>query len=117
MSEWQNPPRPAARRRGALSGVFQAVAAAAVLIAVGVVVWAKVVHTTKESSAHAVGRITGRDVSCAELGATTLSQGTGTLLVCSDASGYSACWARFGDTIADVTAEVRRSRGFAACRA
>ena len=96
--------------RSLLSTGLQWIAALAVLGSVGVVIWAKVIRTTKESPTHAISRITGRPVSCTEVGTMDLREGRSVVLLCTDAAGYRACWAHFGDAVMDVTNEVRATR-------
>ena len=87
--------------------MLQVVAAAAVLGAVGAVIWAKVVHKTRESPTAAIGRISGRSVSCTGLGMMNLTEGRSEVLLCVDSAGYRSCWADLGNAVADVTQEVR----------
>ena len=91
--------------------MLQVVAALAVLGAVGAVIWAKVVHETRESPTSAIGRISGRSVSCAEVGVMNLREGQSEVLLCTDSAGYRACWADLGNAVADVTQEVRAMPG------
>lgn len=90
--------------------MLQVITAVVVLGAVGAVIWTKVVRTTKESPTHAISRITGRAVTCTDAGTMTLREGTTVVMLCTDATGYRACWIHTGDSVGDVTNEVRSAR-------
>jgi len=100
------PPRSSAVR-SASSKLLQALTATAIIVAVGAVVWLKVLHTTRESPTAAIARLTGRSVTCTTVGEMALAEGNSTVLRCTDPTGYHACWADLGSAVSDVTDEVR----------
>lgn len=105
-----DPQRRSSGGRAALSVFLRWAAALAVLIAVGVVLWTKVIDTDEQSPASPTGRISGREASCTEVGTVALEKGESEVLVCTDSAGHRACWAKIDGSFVDVTQEVRALR-------